>query len=602
MKEFKKGEFESFACNGLFEFNNKTYLSLSKYDKHTFRATAYDYQSEWEESNLPEIVKCYVADVDYRGLPRLEQAKSEVFKNLYTETDFYPFKLLAKKEDLNTGVSFYELKDPFGLYHRYYLNNKEENYEVGDVISFWVDGFEDKGNNKVYLKLEHIPKEQTKDKTSVVEENKTPIENDVAKNIDPRKESKFGFENDVIEFKSSIAYPAGNTISDIDKQLEIITKTIAGFQNANGGELYIGVDDAGNVVGIEHDFKHLNSSENDKFSYELNIDGYQLKLRNAIKYKLGNRANSHVSIKFEKESNLIYCIVEVAKCAYPVFLGGYKLFERTGNMAQILKNDEISFFIESRFNLRNNLNLPKRNIETDSKEEELVNNKESVSFQSKPVSDNLVKNKIENIIHEPLNYNDLWIHINLFKNGDWSYSKKQQSGVEILKSVPIPKTIKKGFLVMAYDNGRLNIVSLYDLIRPKSRTTNKRKTRPENKVYTTGWNTSATLIDVFGAKQEDLLCFESKDGNANEWIKCHHASHISVHDINAQGNVLINEKLEYAKLTNCKRIPLEYYSQISGLVLKEHLTSSSLGFQKTDRNLSKAIKLVSKINTNNTDA
>ena len=48
------------------------------------------------------------------------------------------------------------------------------------------------------------------------------------------KESRFGVENNVTEFKASIVYPAGTIKPDIDGQMKIILQTIAGFQNSQG--------------------------------------------------------------------------------------------------------------------------------------------------------------------------------------------------------------------------------------------------------------------------------------------------------------------------------------------------------------------------------
>ena len=58
------------------------------------------------------------------------------------------------------------------------------------------------------------------------------------------------------------------------------SETIAGFLNNNGGNLYLGVNDNGFAVGIEHDLQYLNSSTTDYYTYEPSLDHYQLKIRN----------------------------------------------------------------------------------------------------------------------------------------------------------------------------------------------------------------------------------------------------------------------------------------------------------------------------------
>ena len=157
------------------------------------------------------------------------------------------------------------------------------------------------------------------------------LENDV------RIESPFGYENALKEFKSSIVFPAGNITDDIDQQLLIIAKTIAGFQNSKGGTLYLGVNDSGEVVGIQHDYKYLNSSNNDAYEYQPNKDGYENKIRTAVKYFLGNTANSNISFQFEVLEGKEYCIIEIKEVQKPVFLHNIKLYQRAGNMTQLLK-------------------------------------------------------------------------------------------------------------------------------------------------------------------------------------------------------------------------------------------------------------------------
>ena len=56
----------------------------------------------------------------------------------------------------------------------------------------------------------------------------------------------------------------------VNKELEnIIMKTVAAFSNRYGGTLIIGVMDKGEVVGIENDYKTLDSGDKDKFELHL---------------------------------------------------------------------------------------------------------------------------------------------------------------------------------------------------------------------------------------------------------------------------------------------------------------------------------------------
>lgn len=100
-------------------------------------------------------------------------------------------------------------------------------------------------------------------------------------------------ESDNVEFMSSLRHPHGPLPAALMAQVEAgvktkdqarrevqkglqtaVTKTIAAFLNTNGGTLLIGVDDTGNVLGIEHDFEY--------FGKKRNADGWLLHLNNVI--------------------------------------------------------------------------------------------------------------------------------------------------------------------------------------------------------------------------------------------------------------------------------------------------------------------------------
>ena len=63
-----------------------------------------------------------------------------------------------------------------------------------------------------------------------------------------------GGENHRVEFKSSIRYDYRQKTTNRDLET-VIAKTIAGFMNANGGRLLIGVNDQGEVLGLERILK-----------------------------------------------------------------------------------------------------------------------------------------------------------------------------------------------------------------------------------------------------------------------------------------------------------------------------------------------------------
>lgn len=76
-----------------------------------------------------------------------------------------------------------------------------------------------------------------------------------------RKILAVGHEMDNVEFKSTLMWDIkrGEKSKEIKKA---IAKTMAAFMNSKGGTLLIGVDDDGNPIGLDYDFKFL---DRDKF-------------------------------------------------------------------------------------------------------------------------------------------------------------------------------------------------------------------------------------------------------------------------------------------------------------------------------------------------
>ncbi len=158
--------------------------------------------------------------------------------------------------------------------------------------------------------------------------------------IDVSKLIELG-ENESVEFKSSIRYDYHQ--KSTNKELElVIAKTISGFMNANGGKLLIGVDDDGNILGLENDFKTLKNK---------NKDGYERKIFEIIAFYLGKEAcfNNHVT--FYEFTNKLVCLVYIEPSNNPVYLsenGKTGFYVRTGNATYPLSIKDTVKYLEKR--------------------------------------------------------------------------------------------------------------------------------------------------------------------------------------------------------------------------------------------------------------
>jgi len=590
MKEFKVGEIETFAVVGIRDgADERKYIYLSDGEKETYRVRPFDFQLEWEDSNRPKVMQCVVTDVNVWGLPTLAQLRYNVLSECYAEPQSeYSFKLIEIREDINSNAIYYNLKDPFGLVHRYYPTKLEKLHEVSDIFSLVFDGIQEKDNNTDYLLLSPVD-----EVVSQIEDIFFKVDLFEPDSIDPRNDSLFGREDDTTEFKTSIVYPADGTKANIDKQLMIIAKTIAGFQNRNGGKLYIGVNDSGNTVGINSDYEHLETSEYDKFTYQKNIDGYENKIRNSIKYLLGAVANSNIMLDFKNEGAIDYCVITINKVLKPIFLNGNKLYERTGQLTQLLTDDAIVWFIEQRMMERNNIKLSEtKDYKTEVSEEEMKIESETVIIESTAdtnFSTQQLKLEDTDIIKhfasEPTTTDRIYNYITFYKNGQWSFQNMAIANDTVEYELPIMYSLRRERLVICYDNGRINVVNPYLIIKEKT----------ANRMYQNGWNTNAKIISVFNLHSNDLLAFTSKDGAGAEYVKIHHVNAISVHQyIYSEGNLLINEK--YAvKIISVKPILQKYQHFVSSLIFKNNQRSSHIGYKRSERNFQNVYRILESI-------
>jgi hypothetical protein len=101
-----------------------------------------------------------------------------------------------------------------------------------------------------------------------------------------------------VEFKSSARYSYKGQVRD-PKLEHVIVKTIAGFMNAEGGTLLIGVDDKGQVVGLEADYQTLGKR---------NRDGYELFLTQLLDTNLSGASLPLARISFSQVDGQDVCL------------------------------------------------------------------------------------------------------------------------------------------------------------------------------------------------------------------------------------------------------------------------------------------------------
>lgn len=147
-------------------------------------------------------------------------------------------------------------------------------------------------------------------------------------------------ESDSVEFKSTLRYDLRS--KEVNKKLEyVIVKTIAAFMNSEGGNLFIGVDDNQNMLGLADDVATLSKP---------NIDGLELHLVEIIKKYIGAGLISHIKISFPTVEDTQICRIKVSKSSKPVFTqheDKEDFFVRSGCSSQPLGREEQSAYEKS---------------------------------------------------------------------------------------------------------------------------------------------------------------------------------------------------------------------------------------------------------------
>jgi hypothetical protein len=155
-------------------------------------------------------------------------------------------------------------------------------------------------------------------------------------------------ESDELEFKSTLRWDLQQGV--VNRKLEeVIVKTVAAFGNSQGGTLLIGVDDDGNIIGLEHDYLTLESGNRDKF---------ELHCRNLLSQHFDiSMITNRIQITFHEVDNKDVCQIDVEPATKPLILkvkdkNGQqfeKFYLRSGNASQEVALSEMTDYLRERF-------------------------------------------------------------------------------------------------------------------------------------------------------------------------------------------------------------------------------------------------------------
>jgi hypothetical protein len=144
-------------------------------------------------------------------------------------------------------------------------------------------------------------------------------------------------EGERVEFKTTARWNTRSAAKDPRMEDEVVV-TVAGFMNAAGGTLLVGVRDDGTIHGLADDYAVVPGNGR---------DGFELWLRTMLAERLGRGVTADLGVSFVTLEGKDVCRVDVAPADRPVFVGvtgGARTADfhlRVGNATRKLLTDEV---------------------------------------------------------------------------------------------------------------------------------------------------------------------------------------------------------------------------------------------------------------------
>lgn len=146
-------------------------------------------------------------------------------------------------------------------------------------------------------------------------------------------------ENKTVEFKKTFAFNAFTNNKRDDALVKASIKNIVAFINSDGGTLLIGVNDDGEVTGMEEEIEKHKSKDN-----------FKLYFGDTVAERIGKLRNTHVNFKlFEIDTKNILVVNCLKSETTPCFYNKKEFYIRQNPKAQLLEGDELYDYTKKRF-------------------------------------------------------------------------------------------------------------------------------------------------------------------------------------------------------------------------------------------------------------
>lgn len=502
MREYKIGTEYEFIVNYYYTTNDDQgqdkWLSLCDGESEIkYNVPAYPCQKSGYEG---KTVICKVTKILPNGYLYLSQKRSDVLTMLYVKGETYWFSVTGKQEDSYTQRPYYLLLDRINnIQHRFYCSETDE---LSGLMPFKVQDI--KGR---YLEL-------------AISDTKDEKRKELYLNNNP-----FGHEDQYHEWKASLVFPANSSDPEnpeVEKQIKNIMRSIAGFQNAEGGLLYIGVTDDGHVCGIESDFAFIDEGDVN-MTYKQNTDGFESKIRNAVNHYLGKESLENIRFKFyrQQSTRLTFCIITISKTKRPIYVEGRDVIKRFGNGFRNLKGEEITNFV-----------CDKLNDKSEDIDFSVVIPNDCIEVNP---NDNVEVNQTDNVVGLDKNIRQKqdYYYMTFYTNNKFMYSKNSHtSDSNVITEISFNKIdgnleYSKDILIKCSKDGHATCVSAFDLCKLGT---------PDTFIELNTEN----VLTVKVARKYDFLKIKFKDTEMNEREKYMRLT--SIFGTNTENNLTANAR------------------------------------------------------------
>lgn len=371
----------------------------------------------------------------------------------------------------------------------------------------------------------------------------------------------FGREDQHTEFKTSLVYPADNNMKpDRDEQTHRIMKVICGFLNAEGGTLYIGVNNEGVACGIDADLPFFKNGS---------LDSFDLHVRNQVVHTMGVDANAHITVEYPESGKRTVYAMHIQPSPYPVKLDGV-YYVRQGSSTWPVMGTDLELFIQRKEAERQQAGITDgQSAEVPAIEASQVDGTKGKSAPS--VYDYSDNNRVatsvirQNIVNpwEDGYGEETRCFLHFLPKGEY-LTTEDEWWDETLLTLAILNHEVSGYIVLVYKSGRIIRVPVSELLDKTCRKVYKR-------------NSDDELIFACPANVDDALLMIVKDGNDHTCYRLDDVEKLRIGNMSDKGEPLTDLYLK--EVVACDIIPKQHIPDFKKI---HNLRETNLGNQLTE--------------------